>query len=149
MFIPSMLLKQLYTHGSLQHLEGGLCFSLKNRLKDAHFSELCEITLDGTVVEFSRITLKVADKGLLTPKELAENGGVAFALRDVISVYLNVHTHVSATKHKLGISLNTASFGKLSFEFEDSVCTENTKVSQTRRVPHNHSFPDLIGQRQS
>ena len=33
--IPSMILKQLYTFGSLKNLPDGVKFSLKNRLSDA------------------------------------------------------------------------------------------------------------------
>ena len=35
MFVPSILLKQLYTRASLTKTDKGLSFSLKNRLKDA------------------------------------------------------------------------------------------------------------------
>ena len=31
MFVPSILLKQLYTHGSLTKTEKGISFALKNR----------------------------------------------------------------------------------------------------------------------
>ena len=35
--IPKMLLKQLYTRGSLQNMNEGDKFSMKNRLKEARF----------------------------------------------------------------------------------------------------------------
>lgn len=47
MFIPSILLKQLYTHGSLVKTVSGISFKLKNRLKDAIVKELLWITIDG------------------------------------------------------------------------------------------------------
>ena len=36
MFVPSLLLKQLYTFGSLKNIEDGIQFSIKNRLNDAN-----------------------------------------------------------------------------------------------------------------
>ena len=74
MFIPSMLLKQLYTHGSLQKTEDGLCFMLKNRLKDAHLEEILQISLDGKHIS-PRPTPKstVATRIIIMALEIATN----------------------------------------------------------------------------
>ena len=40
MFVPSLLLKQLYTFGSLKNSADGLQFSMKNRLSDATLTGL-------------------------------------------------------------------------------------------------------------
>ena len=50
MFVPSILLKQLYTHGSLTKTDNGVSFALKNRLKDATLKELKWISFDGEKV---------------------------------------------------------------------------------------------------
>ena len=55
MFVPSILLKQLYTHGSLTKTEKGISFALKNRLKDATLKELKWISLDGEKVATHKI----------------------------------------------------------------------------------------------
>jgi hydroxymethylglutaryl-CoA reductase (NADPH) len=39
MFIPSMLLKRLYTFSSLKNTPGGVQLSVKNRLSDARFKQ--------------------------------------------------------------------------------------------------------------
>ena len=45
--IPSMLLKQLHTNGSLRNTDDGVQFSVKNRLSDATFTGLTGLKFDG------------------------------------------------------------------------------------------------------
>ena len=121
MFIPSMLLKQLYTHGSLQKTEDGLCFMLKNRLKDAHLEEILQISLDGKHIANEKITLKVGPDTLLSAEEVNASGNVPFPLREVITVFLDVKAKSGPEKLKLGIEFKAAPFGKLKFTVEDNI----------------------------
>ena len=57
MFVPSILLKQLYTRASLTKTDKGLSFSLKNRLKDATIKEVKWISLDGEKIPEDKISL--------------------------------------------------------------------------------------------
>lgn len=50
MFIPSLVLKQLDTFGSLANTDTGAQFALKNRLSDAEFAELLSIKLNGQAI---------------------------------------------------------------------------------------------------
>ena len=48
--IPSMLLKQLYTFGSLKNTPDGVEFSLKNRLSDTTVTGLQQVKIDDVEV---------------------------------------------------------------------------------------------------
>ena len=48
--IPSLLLKQLYTFGSLQNVATGVRFALKNRLSDAQLTGLTSVKINGQEV---------------------------------------------------------------------------------------------------
>ena len=50
MKIPSLVLKQLYTHGSLENVSEGVKLSLKNRLSDATLTAINEIAIDGRAI---------------------------------------------------------------------------------------------------
>ncbi|HHQ48973.1 MAG TPA: hydroxymethylglutaryl-CoA reductase, partial [Acidobacteria bacterium] len=50
MKIPSLILKQLYTFGSLEATPEGIQFAVKNRLSDATLVGLRKIVIDGTEV---------------------------------------------------------------------------------------------------
>ena len=54
MLIPSMLLKKLYTLGSLKNAEQGVQFAVKNRLSDAELMGLRAIAIDGKPIAFER-----------------------------------------------------------------------------------------------
>ena len=71
--IPSMLLKQLYTFGSLKNVNGGVRFSVKNRLSDATLTSIDSLSFDGQEVPIENVTLRLADGTDLTPAELQAN----------------------------------------------------------------------------
>lgn len=148
MFIPSMLLKQLYTHGSLQKTEDGLCFMLKNRLKDAYLEEILQISLDGKRIPNEKITLKVGQETLLSAEEVNASGNVSFPLREVITVFLDMKAKAGHEKLKLGIEFKAAPFGKLKFTVEDNISLLAEKPSGIPRDPHDDYQPDIIEQRQ-
>jgi len=59
MKIPALILKQMYTLGSLENVEDGVRFSLKNRLSNATVTRLSEIRIDGKVVPPERLSLEM------------------------------------------------------------------------------------------
>ena len=46
MRIPGMILRRLYTNGSLQNVDGGVRFEVKNRLSDATLTRISEIKIN-------------------------------------------------------------------------------------------------------
>ncbi len=65
--VPSMLLKQLYTFGSLENLDTGVKFSVKNRLSDATITSVDSLKLGGQNVPLEKVTLNLGDGKVLTP----------------------------------------------------------------------------------
>ena len=148
MFVPSILLKQLYTHGSLKKTEDGLTFMLKNRLKDATLKELKWISLDGEKIPDDKITLQVGPDTLLSVEELNDAHGTDFALKQIITVYLKVDEQISPEKRKIGISFSASPFGKLKFEVEDNVSEATSSNGQIPRDSHDDYGPSVIAERQ-
>lgn len=52
--IPSMVLKQLHTFGSLRNSADGVAFSVKNRLNDTTLVGLTRLKFDGREVPWRR-----------------------------------------------------------------------------------------------
>src|SRR5437868_5028277 len=65
--IPSMLLRQLYTFGSLQNTADGVQFAIKNRLSDAELTELLGVAIDGASIPLSALKLDLGDGAVVTP----------------------------------------------------------------------------------
>ena len=121
MFVPSILLKQLYTRASLTKTDKGLSFSLKNRLKDATIKEVKWISLDGEKIPEDKISLQLTADSCISVKALNQSDGEPFGLRQTITVHLDIDEAPCPEKRKLGICFSASPFGKLKFEVEDNI----------------------------
>jgi len=59
--IPGLILKQLYTLGSLENMNGGVQFSVKNRLSDATLTGITSVKFDGSAVALDGIRILLAN----------------------------------------------------------------------------------------
>lgn len=148
MLIPSLVLKQLYTFNSLKNTEGGVQFSLKNRLSDAELTELIGIKIDGQAVPLDTFTLSLEDGTVFTPGQVSEKQPLAFPLRKVVRL-TSTRAPLPVGKHKIEIAVKTKPFGKLSFEVEDSISEVVEKRTVIPRDPVDDYSAQAIGQRQT
>ena len=86
MFIPSLILKQLYTFGSLANLADGVQFSVKNRLSDAKLTAFLRLRIDGKEIRLSQVRLVLPDGAVLQPEQISISDPLDFPLRQVVSV---------------------------------------------------------------
>ncbi|MBI5567405.1 MAG: hydroxymethylglutaryl-CoA reductase, partial [Chloroflexi bacterium] len=86
MIIPSMLLKKLYTLGSLKNAEAGVQFAIKNRLSDAELVGLRAIHVNGTPVALDRVSLILSDGQTVSPYQVSAGNPLAFPLRAVVTI---------------------------------------------------------------
>ena len=73
MFIPSLVIKQLYTFNSLRNIEGGVQFSIKNRLSDATFAELISVKISEQQVPLDGIDFHLEDGTTVAATSINEN----------------------------------------------------------------------------
>lgn len=135
MKIPSLVLRQLYTNGSLTPTADGVAFSLKNRLMDAQIAALHRVTLDGTAVEADRLAIAL-DNGTQV-RAIDLNGGTPldFPLKSVMTVLV---PGVAAGEgvHEIGLDFAIDGMGDLSFTVKDSIQAEQPDLT---RVPRDAS----------
>ncbi len=130
--IPSMLLRQLYTNNSLKNIDGGIQFTLKNRLSDAEFGELTGIKIDGNDVSLDKISVDLGDGSFIPAANVRD---VSFPLRKVLNVKADVG-NLEHGKYTLGIAFKAKPFGALKFEVEDAIAeTETLEV----RIPRDEA----------
>ena len=67
MKIPSLLLKQLYTFGSLKNTTEGVRFSLKNRLSDAQVLAVTRVALDENETTLTEVQVDLGNGRMLSP----------------------------------------------------------------------------------
>ncbi|MEM1043627.1 MAG: hydroxymethylglutaryl-CoA reductase [Bacteroidota bacterium] len=120
MEIPSLVLRQLYTFGSLQNHNGGVRFSIKNRLTDVELTGLKEIAIGDEHIPAENITLTLDDGRTLRPSDISEDDPLAFPLRETMHVNVN-GMKLGEGSYDLTIGYQAAGFGDLQFEVRDAI----------------------------
>jgi hydroxymethylglutaryl-CoA reductase (NADPH) len=120
MKIPGLILRQLYTWGSLKNSENGVQFSLKNRLSDATLVGIYDVSLNGAEVPAERVTLRFGNGMSLSPRQVSPETPVTLALRDIVQVEVDT-APLSPGKHRIGITFLSENFGKLALNVEDAL----------------------------
>lgn len=144
--VPSLLLKQLYTFGSLKNVADGVQFSLKNRLSDAQLTALQSIRIDGKEIDQDKITITLDDGSSLLHEQLSPAAPVSFPLRQMLDIVIQGET-LSRGKHKIEIAFSTIPFGDLDLEVEDAI-TEKDEMVRIPRDRADDYGQEIIHERQ-
>ncbi len=148
MRIPSMLLKQLYTFGSLRNSSEGVAFKIKNRLTDVTLTALLGVKIDGKPVPLDKIVLQIEDEAgtVLTPMQLRRQP-LFLPLRRVVEVVMDIEP-LSPGKHKIEIEFEAESYGKLKVKVDDAISEEEAKIIGIPRDPIDDYADSIIKARQ-
>jgi len=118
--IPSLILKQLYTFGSLENEGDGVRFTLKNRLSDSVLTRINEIRIDDEALPLGEVVFDLGSDGLVAPSEVMPDHPLEFPLARVMTVRWN-GAALEIGKHTLTIDFEANPFGRLSFKVKDSI----------------------------
>ena len=147
MAVPSLLLKQLYTFGSLQNQSNGVSFSLKNRLQDAKLTEIIHVKLNGKLISLDKITLDFGNGHILTPDKISRESPIDFPLRKSFDLVANTD-HLELGKHKIEVKFRAKPFGKLTLKVNCAVSEATEPDNKIPRDPDNDYSPHAIKKRQ-
>jgi hydroxymethylglutaryl-CoA reductase (NADPH) len=144
--IPSLLLKQLYTFGSLKNSDQGVRFSIKNRLSDATITGLESVSFDGKIVPVDAISINLPDGSSLTPRQVASSP-LDFPLRRVVDIVCAID-HLPDGKHRIEVKFTTDQFGKLTLKVDGAISMEEEVVVRIPRDENDDYSASAIEQRQ-
>lgn len=131
MKIPGLILKQLYTFGSLENTADGVCFSLKNRLSDATLLTFDGLSIDGQALSLDDLSVDFGDGDRVAASAIDASNPIAFPLRKIVTVHA-AGTTLERGKHELLIAFDSKPFGRLSFRVKDAI---------TERKPERITVP--------
>ncbi|MEM8599583.1 MAG: hydroxymethylglutaryl-CoA reductase [Bacteroidota bacterium] len=120
MKIPSLVLRQLYTFGSLQNHNGGVRFSLKNRLSDVQLVGLGEVAINGEPVPSQNLRLTLDDGTSMEPGDLTSSSPLVFPLKQTVHIEAD-GVELDEGVHRLAIAFDADGFGRLAFKVKDSI----------------------------
>jgi hydroxymethylglutaryl-CoA reductase (NADPH) len=143
-----MLLKQLYTFGSLENTDQGVQFALKNRLADATFTGLLDVKIDGASVAKDRIELHMGNGEAYAPNEISSDQPIDFPLRRTVSIVAGVD-HLDKGKHQIEVVFRSEPFGELNLKVEDSITDEELDITRIPRDEADDYSETIIQKRQA
>lgn len=123
MRIPSMLLRQLYTFGSLANVDGGVRFSLKNRLTDVVLTRFLDLSIDGKPVAIEALTLDLGDGKPRHASELSPEAPTKFPVRTAVDIRAP-HAPLDAGEHEIRVRFEAVPFGTLEIKATDALETD-------------------------
>jgi hydroxymethylglutaryl-CoA reductase (NADPH) len=133
--IPSLLLKQLYTFGSLQNVPTGVRFALKNRLSDAQLTGLTSVKINGREVPRGRLSFDLGEGHLVPPDYVSDAAPLDFPLRQSLWLQADVGP-LPHGKHHLEIAFKAKPFGALKFAVEDAIAEQQVLEA---RIPRDEA----------
>lgn len=145
MKIPGLILKQMYTLGSLENTEEGIRFSLKNRLSNATLTRIAEVRCDGRAVPLEQVHLEM-DGLRVKAGAVNATAAIAFPLAKVMSVHCQ-GSQLEKGPHEIGLAFETTPFGSLAFKVKDAIAD---RIQRTA-VPHDKDddySPAIVAARQ-
>ena len=148
MTIPSLLLKKLYTLGSLKNTGAGVRFALKNRLSDAEVVGLRGISINGMPVALERVRLDIGNHRELTAAQVDGEHPLPFPLRSIVTVQTGA-PELPAGKHEIEIAFDTRPFGMLQFKVEDAIGADGRRAPRIPRDQRDDYSPEIIQRRQA
>jgi hydroxymethylglutaryl-CoA reductase (NADPH) len=146
--IPSMILKKLYTVGSLENTADGYQFNVKNRLSDAELTELIGIKIDKQEIDKAQITLSLGDGRSYKPDQITADTPLPFPLRQVIRIHIQSNS-LPEGKHDIELAVRAKPFGKLKFTVDDAITETTDHLVRIPRDDHDDYGEASIKKRQA
>ncbi|HEV7515711.1 MAG TPA: hydroxymethylglutaryl-CoA reductase, partial [Thermoanaerobaculia bacterium] len=147
MKIPGLILKQMYTLGSLENTPGGVRFSLKNRLSNATVTRITEVWIDGREVPLGQLTLSLNSEAI-SGTEVSPERAIPFPLARVVEIQAAVEP-LGKGAHEIALAFETTPFGALSFKVRDSIAEEKVKRTAVPFSKEDNYSPAIVRERQA
>jgi hydroxymethylglutaryl-CoA reductase (NADPH) len=135
----------MYTFGSLQNVENGVRFSLKNRLSNAAVTRISEVKIDGHSVPLDRLSLDLDGKPV-TATQISPSNAISFALAQVVQLHAEIE-QLEKGQHEIALSFDTTPFGSLHFKVKDAIAEKVKRTTVPYDKDNNYS-PEIILARQ-
>jgi hydroxymethylglutaryl-CoA reductase (NADPH) len=150
MKIPSLILRQLYTFGSLRNDEAGFRFSLKNRLSDVTLTRILGLTVNGAEVPIDQVLVAMGDGEPVPASLFSGENPVAFPLKAIAHLLSRTVT-LDHGSHEIHLAIEVKPFGRLDLKVTDAL--DISVRSATRQIPYakdeaNYE-PEIIRRRQA
>ena len=147
MKIPQLLLRQLYTFGSLANEPPGFRLSLKNRLSDVTLLRIVRVKFDHIEYPAKALEVDLGDGRWRPATEITPDKPHDFPLRQVAHLRAPGQQLPEGT-HELEIAIEVKGIGALSFSVKDHVAEPQPRAVSVPYSKEDNYTPAIIAERQ-
>ena len=147
MKIPQLLLRQLYTFGSLTNEPSGFRFSLKNRLSDVTLTRIVKVKFDHVEYPAKALEVDLGDGTWRPATALSPDQPRPFPLRSIAHLRAPGHQVPEGT-HQIEIAIEVQGIGGLSFTVKDHVAAPVARPTSVPYSKEDNYTPEVIAERQ-
>ncbi len=145
--VPKLMLRQLYTNGSLKNTNKGVRFSVKNRLKDAILTGFKDVKIANQTIDISKITIDFGKGNVLPAADITRDNPINFPLKAELDVYLDM-SPIELGHYTLNLLFYAKPFGKMEFDVDDSLKKEDKNKVMIPRSKDDDYSDEIIKKRQ-
>ncbi len=147
MLIPKLILRQLYTYGSLKNTPNGIQFTIKNRLADARLTKVHRVLIDQQEIPLKDIFVENGNGVPVSANDISPNDPIPFPLRQLLTITIDI-PELRVDKHQISIHFNSSPFGKLKIEVYDAITSQTEKRQRIPRDDYDDYSENIISDRQ-
>ena len=145
--MPQLLLRKLYTYGSLRNTPEGALFGLKNRLSDVVLHRIKGVSVDGRAFPPASLQVELGDGNWRMAAEISPERPEDFPLKRVAHLRIPGES-LGDGLHALEIALEVKGLGSLTFTVEDNPAKPKERPTAVPYSKEDNYSPDIIKERQ-
>jgi len=135
---PDRILRRLYTYGSLENVENGVKFEVKNRLRDAKLTSVEYVEIDDE--RYDRVRLSLGEDARYSD-EISEEDPIEFPVGRTVTTFVE-RDHLDYGDHDIRVKFKTRPFGKLDLQVTDSLSEEEEELTGIPRREGDENFSE-------
>ncbi|MEI6591686.1 MAG: hydroxymethylglutaryl-CoA reductase [Holophagaceae bacterium] len=146
--IPSLILKKLYTFGSLRNAAEGVAISLKNRLSDVVLTRVVSVRIGPLNLRPEDLELDLGEGQWRPATEVSPDRPEAFVLKQVAHLRARGHA-IGDGMHPIEIAIEVKGIGLLRFKVEDHTATVQVQQSSLPCAKDDNYSPAIVAARRA
>ena len=119
MKIPAFLLRKLYLKGSLENVDDGFVFKIKNTLSQGTVTAMEPVKVNGTEYPIDALIVKIEDSEYKAT-DVSEDSAMPLKVGVEIAIHIKAEP-LPEGEHKIDIALMTKEAGRLAFDVKDTI----------------------------
>jgi hydroxymethylglutaryl-CoA reductase (NADPH) len=148
MMIPQLILRKLYTYGSLRNAADGLSISLKNRLSDVVLTRIVKVRIGDLELGPKDLEMDLGDGTWRPATDVSPDKPENFPLKQIAHLRAPGR-NIDDGMHSIEIAMEVQGMGAFSFKVEDHTAKPQVKHTSVPYSKEDNYSPSIIAERRA